>query len=138
VIILSMHTGEEYVLRAIRAGAAGYLLKNSEPEELVRAVRQVSRGEMYLSPPVSRYVVQDYVRRVAPEADPLHRLTPRQREVLQLMAEGHTTKAIATKLEVSVKTVETHRAQLMDRLEIHDLPGLVRFAVRHGLITPEP
>jgi DNA-binding NarL/FixJ family response regulator len=138
VIILSMHTGEEYVLRAIRAGAAGYLLKNTEPEELVRAVRQVSRGEMYLSPPVSRYVVQDYVRRVAPEADPLHRLTPRQREVLQLMAEGHTTKAIATKLEVSVKTVETHRAQLMDRLEIHDVPGLVRFAVRHGLVTPEP
>jgi len=137
VIILSMHTGEEYVLRAMRAGASGYLLKSTEPHELVHAVRQVSRGEIYLSPHVSRYIVQDYVRQAAPESDPLRRLTPRQREILQLMAEGNTTKAIATKLKVSAKTVETHRAQLMDRLEIHDVPGLVRFAIRHGLVTPE-
>jgi len=100
-------------------------------------VRQVSRGEMYLSPHVSKYIVQDYVRQAASESDPLRRLTSRQREILQLMAEGHTTKAIATKLKVSAKTVETHRAQLMDRLEIHDVPGLVRFAIRHGLVTPE-
>jgi DNA-binding NarL/FixJ family response regulator len=138
VVILSMHTGEEYVLRAIRAGASGYLLKSTEPEEFVRAVRRVSGGDLYLSPEVSKYLVRDYVRLVAPDADPLQRLTPRQREILQLMAEGHTTKAIATRLQVSVKTVETHRAQLMERLEIHDLPGLVRFAMRHGLVTPEP
>jgi DNA-binding NarL/FixJ family response regulator len=137
VIVLSMHTGEEYVLRAMRAGAAGYLLKSTEPDELVHAVRQVSRGEIYLSPQVSKYLLQDYVRQVAPGSDPLRRLTSRQREILQLVAEGNTTKAIAMKLKVSAKTVETHRAQLMDRLEIHDVPGLVRFAIRHGLVTPE-
>lgn len=136
VIVLSMHTGEEHVLRAIRAGASGYLLKSADPDELVRAVRQVSKGEMYLSPRVSRYLVQDYVRGGAAMSDPLGRLTPRQREILQLMAEGHTTKAIAMTLKVSVKTVEAHRAQLMDRLEIHNVPGLVRFAVRHGLVVP--
>ena len=137
VIILSMHTSEEYVLRAVQAGAAGYLLKDIAPDELVRAVRQVSRGEMYLSSAVSRYVVEDYRRRLSTPAGPLERLTGRQREILQLVAEGHTTKAIATRLSVSVKTVETHRAQLMERLDIHDVPGLVRFAIRHGLVHPE-
>jgi len=125
------------VLRAVQAGAAGYLLKDIAPDELVRAVRQVSRGEMYLSSAVSRYVVEDYRRRLSTPAGPLERLTGRQREILQLVAEGHTTKAIATRLSVSVKTVETHRAQLMERLDIHDVPGLVRFAIRHGLVHPE-
>jgi DNA-binding NarL/FixJ family response regulator len=137
VIVLSMHSAEEYVLRAIRAGASGYVLKDATPAELEDAIRTVSRGQTYLHPPVSRHVVEDYVRRVSREADPVERLTPRQREVLQLIAEGHTTKGIALKLGLSVKTVETHRAQLMERLEIHDVPGLVRFAIRCGLIKPE-
>jgi DNA-binding NarL/FixJ family response regulator len=137
VIILSMHTGEEHVLRAIRAGAAGYLLKDAKPPELEAAVRAVARGDIYLSPAISRYVVED-VRRGGAESGPLDRLTPRQREVLQLIAEGNTTKAIASRLGLSVKTVETHRAQLMDRLDVHDVAALVRLAVRLGLVESEP
>jgi DNA-binding NarL/FixJ family response regulator len=136
VIILSMHTGEEHVMRALKAGAAGYLLKNAQPDELERAVRQVARGEPYLSPAVSKYVVQSYARG-GQGGTALERLTPRQREVLQLIAEGYTTKAIAARLKVSVKTVETHRAQLMERLAIHDVVGLVRFALRRGLVDNE-
>jgi len=137
VIILSMHTGEEYVLRAIRAGAAGYLLKDAKPAELEAAVRAVAAGEIYLSPAVSRYVVQDYVRRGSIDRGPLDRLTPRQREVLQLIAEGNTTKAIAAKLGLSTKTVETHRAQLMERLDTHDIAALVRLAMRLGLVESQ-
>ena len=136
VIILSMHTSEEHVLRAIRAGAAGYLLKDAKPPELEAAVRAVARGEIYLSPAISRYVVED-VRRGGAESGPLDRLTPRQREVLQLIAEGNTTKAIASRLGLSVKTVETHRAQLMERLDVHDVAALVRLAVRLGLVESE-
>jgi DNA-binding NarL/FixJ family response regulator len=138
VIILSMHTGEDHVLRAIRAGASGYLLKDAKPVELEAAVRAVARGEIYLSPAVSRYVVEDYVRRAGGERSPLDRLTSRQREVLQLIAEGNTTKAIATRLGLSVKTVETHRAQLMERLEARDVATLVRLAIRIGLVESEP
>lgn len=138
VIILSMHTGEEHVLRAVRAGAAGYLLKDAPPAELEGAVRAVARGEIYLSPAVSRYVVEDYVRRAGGDRSPLDRLTSRQREVLQLIAEGNTTKAIATRLGLSVKTVETHRAQLMERLEARDVAALVRLAIRVGLVESEP
>jgi DNA-binding NarL/FixJ family response regulator len=134
VVILSMHTGEEHVLRALRAGAAGYLLKDASPAELESAVRSAARGEAYLSPAISRYLVDDYVRRTSSGGGPLDRLTPRQREVLQLIAEGNTTKAIATRLGLSVKTVETHRAQLMERLEVRDLAALVRLAVRLGLV----
>jgi DNA-binding NarL/FixJ family response regulator len=137
VIVLSMHAAEEYVLRAIRAGASGYLLKDATPAELEDAIRTVARGQTYLHPAVSRHVVDDYVRRVSREADPLDRLTPRQREVLQLIAEGRATKDIAHSLGLSVKTVETHRAQLMERLEIRDVAGLVRFAIRSGLVKPE-
>jgi DNA-binding NarL/FixJ family response regulator len=138
VIILSMHTGEDHVLRAIRAGAAGYLLKDADPAQLEAAVRAVARGEIYLSPAVSRYVVEDYVRRAGGDRSPLERLTSRQREVLQLIAEGNTTKAIATRLGLSVKTVETHRAQLMERLEARDVAALVRLAIRVGLVEAEP
>jgi len=137
VIILSMHTGEEHVLRAIRAGAAGYLLKDAKPAELETAVRAVARGEIYLSPAISRYVVEDYVRRGGADPGPLDRLTPRQREVLQLIAEGNTTKAIASRLGLSVKTVETHRAQLMERLDVRDVAALVRLAIRLGLVESE-
>jgi DNA-binding NarL/FixJ family response regulator len=137
VIILSMHTSEEYVLRAMRAGCAGYLLKGSAVAELEIAVRAVARGETYLSPAVSKSVVDDYVLRTGGAADPLEALSPRQREVLQLVAEGHTSKEIARRLKVSPKTVEAHRGQVMERLRVHDLAGLVRFAIRVGLVNSE-
>jgi two-component system, NarL family, response regulator LiaR len=136
VIILSMHTGEEHVTRALKAGASGYVLKDAPPDELELAVRQVARGEPYLSPAVSKYLVQSYARGAGGRSD-LERLTLRQREVLQLIAEGYTTKAIAGRLKVSVKTIETHRAQLMERLGIRDVAGLVRFALRRGLVDGE-
>jgi DNA-binding NarL/FixJ family response regulator len=137
VMILSMHATEEYVLRALRAGASGYLLKDADTAELELAIKAVTRGETYLSPAVSKHVTE-YVRRVGEEAhSTLERLTPRQREVLQLVAEGHTTQEIARMMSISVKTVETHRTQLMERLDIHDIAGLVRYAVREGLVILE-
>ncbi len=137
VMILSMHATEEYVLRALRAGAAGYLLKDADTAELELAINAVTRGETYLSPAVSKHVTE-YIRRVGEEAhSTLERLTPRQREVLQLVAEGHTTQEIARMMNLSTKTVETHRTQLMERLDIHDIAGLVRYAVREGLVILE-
>ncbi|HEY6930539.1 MAG TPA: response regulator transcription factor [Thermoanaerobaculia bacterium] len=135
VILVSMHANEEYVQQALQAGAAGYVLKDAGMAELELAIRSVARGETFLSPAVSRSVIADYVSRIGPKKNPLDALTPRQREVLQLVAEGKTTKRIAQELKVAVKTVETHRAQLMARLDIHDLAGLVRFAVRVGLVA---
>jgi DNA-binding NarL/FixJ family response regulator len=141
VIILSMHANEEYVLQSLKAGAAGYLLKDAYTTELEMAIKAVSRGETYLSPPVSKHVIAGYMRRVGAAGDDfmplslLDRLTPRQREILQLIAEGHTTQEIARKLDISVKTAETHRMQLMERLGIHDIAGLVRYAIRVGLIS---
>jgi len=134
VVILSMHSGEEYVLQALRAGAAGYLLKDAATGELELALRSVMRGESWLSPAVSRQVVEGYVRsgESAPEA-----LTARQREVLRLVAGGKSTKEIAFLLNLSVKTVETHRAQIMERLNIRDVAGLVRYALRTGLVPPD-
>lgn len=137
VIILSMNATEEYVLQALRAGATGYLLKDAALAELDLALRAAGRGETYLSPPVSSQVVARYVRRVGSEEDPLDRLTPRQREVLQLIGEGHSTKAIARKLAISVKTVATHRTQVMEHLGIHDVAGLVRYAIRVGLVAAD-
>ena len=138
VVILSMYANEEYVLRALRAGAAGYLLKDAGPVELELAINAATHNKTYLSPAISKYVTE-YVRQESEEAvsSPLERLTPRQREILQLIAEGRTTPEIAQLLEVSVKTVDTHRTQLMDRLDIHDIAGLVRYAIRVGLITAE-
>jgi DNA-binding NarL/FixJ family response regulator len=136
VIVLSMHDTEEYVCHALRAGAAGYLLKDTGAVELELALRSVSEGGTYLSPAVSRHLVSDYVRRTGGSGTPAL-LTPRQREVLRLIAEGHTTKQIARLLRISVKTVETHRAQLMGRLGIHEIAGLVRYAIREGVVTAE-
>jgi DNA-binding NarL/FixJ family response regulator len=133
VIILSMHASEEYVLQALRAGAEGYLLKDADTAELELAVKAAARGEIYLSPAVSKHVIGNYVRRTGDETSSLGMLTPRQREILQLIAEGHSTKDIARTLAISVKTVETHRTQLMERLDIHDIAGLVRYALRVGL-----
>jgi DNA-binding NarL/FixJ family response regulator len=134
VIILSMHANEEYVIQALRNGARGYLLKDAGTAELELAIRAVMRGETYLSPVISRQVVDDYVRRIEGDNGPLEKLTPRQREILQLIAEGKTTKEIAVKLDLSIKTVDTHRTQLMERLDLHDVAGLVRFAVKMGLV----
>jgi DNA-binding NarL/FixJ family response regulator len=138
VLILSMFANEEYVLRSLRAGAAGYLLKDSTVVELASALRSVADGGSYLSPAVSGHVLAAYVRRVGDEGVPPEpALTPRQREVLQLIAEGHGTKEIASRLSLSAKTVETHRAQLMERLGIHDVAGLVRYAIRAGIVSAD-
>ena len=135
VVLLSMHANEEYVLQALRAGAAGYMLKDSATAELELALKAVMQGETYLSPPISKQVVEGYVQRVGADQPASEKLTPRQREVLRLIAEGHSTKEIAHRLELSVKTVETHRAQLMERLQIRDIAGLVKYAIRNGLVT---
>jgi DNA-binding NarL/FixJ family response regulator len=134
VVILSMHMTEEYVLRALRSGAAGYLLKEAAVAELEMAIRAVARGDTYLSPAVSKRVVDDYVRRTGGTPDPLAVLTPRQREILQLVAEGHTSKEIAQRLGLSYRTVDSHRNEIMKRLGVSDVTGLVRFAVRAGLL----
>lgn len=135
VLILSMHQSEEYVRQALRNGAAAYLLKDAAPDELEIAIKAVQRNETYLSPAVSKGVLSDYVQRLRGEDSPATQLTPRQREVLQLIAEGQSTKEIARRLDLSVKTVDTHRSQLMRQLDIHEVAGLVRHAMRIGLIS---
>lgn len=137
VLMLSMHQNEEYVRQALRCGAAGYMLKDAAPVELALAIQAVMRGETYLSPSVSKGVVNDYVQRLRDDDNPGSGLTPRQTEVLQLIAEGHSSKEIARRLDLSVKTVETHRSQLMKQLDIHEVAGLVRFAMRNGLVSPD-
>lgn len=141
VVVLSMHTTEGYVLAALRAGAVGYVVKDAAVDELERALRAVGNGQGWLSPVVSRHLFDDYLRLAAsredvPSAVGNELLTPRQREILQLVAEGCTTRDIAKRLCVSLRTVETHRAQLMERLNIHDVAGLTRFAIRSGLVDP--
>jgi len=132
IIILSMHANEEYVAQALKAGASGYLLKDAATTELEMALKSVSMGQFYLSPAISRQVVDNFLRGGPTGVDVL---TPRQREILQLIAEGKSTRDIADTLHLSVKTVETHRAQLMERLDIHDIAGLIRYALKKGLIT---
>jgi DNA-binding NarL/FixJ family response regulator len=132
-IILSIHSEEEHVYQALRAGASGYLLKGTSIEELGLAIRSVARGEIFLSPKVSRPVIDEYIRRTH-ASRPGDNLSARQRQVLQLIAEGKTVKQVALELGISVKTVETHRSQLMDRLNIHDVAGLVRYAIKMGLV----
>jgi DNA-binding NarL/FixJ family response regulator len=133
-----MHNNEEFVLKALRSGAAGYLLKDASTPELRLAVEAISRGEIYLSPGVSRQVVSNYISRVNGHPDPLSMVTPRQRQVLHLIAQGYTTKEIAKELRISLSSAETHRTRLMERLNIHDVAGLVRFALQNGLIPSGP
>lgn len=136
IIILSMHAKEELVGQAIRAGASGYLLKNADSAELEFAIKAVMGGETYLTPAVSKQMMSTYRQLLT--GNPSARSTPltaRQTEILQLIAEGHSTKEISAALKISVKTVETHRSQLMDRLEIYDIPGLVRYALKIGLVS---
>jgi DNA-binding NarL/FixJ family response regulator len=137
VMILSMHQSEEYVRQALRNGAVGYLLKDAAPAELEDALATVLRGETYLSPAVSQDVMSDYVKRLRQDEQPGDGLTPRQREVLKWVALGLSTKEIARKLDLSPKTVDTHRTQLMKQLEIREVTGLVRYALRVGLISNE-
>lgn len=144
VIVLSMHITAQYVTQALRAGAAGYLLKDAAAAELEQAVKTVAGGAVYLTHEVSQHVISDYRRRLTPgrasepaETSASDALTPRQREILQLVAEGRTTKEIASLLHRSEKTIEAHRSRLMNQLDIHDLAGLVRYAIRIGLVSPE-
>ena len=138
VIILSMHQNEEYFWHALKAGASGYLLKKAATTELAAALEQVMAGEIYLTKEMSvRLLKKLPLQHLAHQKTPLESLSERQREILQLIAEGQTTKAIALILNLSPKTVEYHRAKLMERLGIYDIPGLVRFALQSGLIAEE-
>ena len=131
VIVLTVHGEDAYVIEALRAGARGYVLKTQAGSDLVRAIGEVTQGRIYLSPSVSSAVVQAFLAGANSPADPL---TPREREVLQLIAEGRSTKEVAGILGVSVKTAETHRTRLMGKLDIHHTAGLVHYAIRRGLI----
>ncbi|HRR71364.1 MAG TPA: response regulator transcription factor [Syntrophorhabdaceae bacterium] len=142
VIVLSMHANEEYVFQSLKAGVAGYLLKDAGTAELELAIRSVIRGEIYLSPQISKQVVTDYMARTegktragqSMDSNPFEVLTSRQREILQLIAEGYTTKEIAKRLNISINTVEAHRTQIMEQLDIHNIAGLVRYAIRTKLV----
>ncbi len=134
ILILSQHDREEYVYQALRAGARGYLLKDSIADELITAIHAVARRERFVSALISPEAVESYIQRRGGPA--LERLTTREREVLQLIAEGHTNRQIAGELNISTKTVEKHRSNLMTKLNIHDLASLVRFAVAHGVVHP--
>lgn len=132
-ILLTVHTADQYVLQALHAGVRGYVLKSQATADLIQAIHEVMRGACYLSPGISETVVQAYMAKTDIPSDPL---TSREREVLQLIAEGKTTKEIAGLLGVSVKTIESHRARLMDKLDIRQTAGLVRYAIRRGLVQP--
>jgi DNA-binding NarL/FixJ family response regulator len=133
VILLTMHMEEHQVVAALRAGVRGYVVKTQAVEDLVQAIREVARGDIYLSPGVSRVFVESYLARPDAQPDPI---TARERQVLQLVAEGKTSKEIAVVLDLTVKTAESYRARIMEKLDIHDTAGLVRYAIRHGLIEP--
>ncbi len=135
IVALSMHSDRRYVAGMLEAGAQGYLLKDCAAEELADAIRTVVGGRVYLSPSVSGQVVEALRQRNLEQAGPAARLTPREREVLQLLAEGHATRRIAQRLHLSVKTVETHRRQLMEKLDLHSVADLTRYALREGITT---
>jgi DNA-binding NarL/FixJ family response regulator len=133
VIILSMHDSAEHVLRALKLGAVGYLLKDALPGELAQAISAVNKGNTWLSSAISKTVISGYLGRSGHEAS-VPQLTIRQKQVLKMIVEGQSTKQISSTLDLSIKTIETYRAQIMDRLDIHDIPGLVRYAIREGII----
>ena len=131
VILLTQHDEDQYVTDALRAGVKGYVLKSQAADDLVHAIREVSKGSVYLSPKISRAVVDAYLSKARLSADPL---SGRERQVLQLVGEGKSTKDVAALLGISVKTAESHRARLMKKLDIHETASLVRYAIRHGMI----
>ena len=135
VIVLSMHNDEPYVIEALRAGAAAYLLKGSESEDIAQALKEVMAGRRYLSAPLSEWAINALATRVAEASDPLGTLSPREREVLQLATEGYGNPEIAEKLFISPRTAETHRTNLMRKLGLQSQTDLVRFAIRKGLLT---
>ena len=137
VIILSMHADETYILRALKAGARGYLLKDSAESDLVSAIRAVAGGKSFFSPAVSKVLLEDYVRKLqrTDSEDSYDLLTPREREILQLIAEGKSNKETANLLNLSVYTVETHRANIMEKLKLKSVPELILYAVRKGIIS---
>lgn len=136
IVVLSVHSDEAYILRALKAGARGYLLKDSAESDLIQAVRAVAAGKAYFSPAVSKVLAEDYVRQVRQQGleDPFDLLTPREREMLQLIVELKPTKEIASLLHLSAHTVDTHRGNLMQKLNVHSIPELILYAVRKGLI----
>jgi DNA-binding NarL/FixJ family response regulator len=139
VLILTMHTNEEYVFEILQAGASGYIVKKAAPTELVSALRAVKRGESFLSPSISKKVIDEYLQRAgeAKRRGAFELLTDREREVLQLIAEGNSTRGIAGRLFISTKTVETHRSNLMEKLDLHGTADLTRYAIRMGIVDPE-
>ena len=136
VVILSMHSDEGYVLRALKAGARAYILKNSAEADLIRAVRTVADGKSFFSPVISKMLLDDYVRQMRDKQveDRYDLLTPREREVLQLIAEGRTNKEVANLLQISVYTVDAHRGNILQKLDLHGVPELILYAVRKGII----
>ncbi len=137
VVILSMHSDESYVMRALKAGAKAYLLKDSAESDLIRAVRTVREGKSFFSPAVSKMLLEDYVRQLEQrgEEDSYELLTTREREILQLLAEGRSNKDVAHMLNLSLYTVETHRSHILQKLGLHTVPDLVLYAVRKGIIS---
>jgi two-component system, NarL family, response regulator NreC len=137
VVVLSMHSDETYVLRALKAGTKGYLLKSSAEADLIQAVRAVAEGKSFFSPAIARMLLDDYVRQVAKREveDSYDLLTPREKEVLQLLAEGKTNKEVAAILKLSLYTVESHRGNILEKLNLHSVPELILYAVRKGIIS---
>jgi len=137
VVILTMHTDEEYILQILASGASGYVVKQAAPRELVSAIQSVHRGGSFFSPSISKKIVEGYIRQAEAtvEANSYQKLTEREREVLQLIAEGHSTREIGQLLHISGKTVETHRAHLTDKLDIHSVAELTQYAIRKGVIS---
>jgi DNA-binding NarL/FixJ family response regulator len=137
IVVLSMHSDEGYVLRALKAGARGYLLKESPEADFIQAIRSVSQGKAFFSPAVSRMLVEDYVRQLRDKdvEDSYELLTQRERELLQLIAEGKSNKDVANMLNLSLYTVETHRGNIMEKLNLHSVPELILYAVRKGVIA---
>ena len=139
VLILTVHSNEEYISEILKAGASGYLVKKAAPEELVAAIHAVAQGNSFLSPSISKSVIKKFLQVAGAEAglEKSSLLTEREREVLQLIAEGHPTRKIAEMLFISVKTVEAHRSHIMEKLDLHNIADLTRYAVRTGIISPE-
>ncbi len=138
ILILTMHDNEEYIFETLRAGASGYLVKRTAPEELISAIHAVNRGESFLSPSISKRVIEGYIRvgqSEQEEDEAFEKLTDREREVLQLIAEGRVNREIAELLHISIKTVETHRSHIMEKLDIRNIAELTQYAIRKGLIS---
>jgi two-component system response regulator NreC len=137
VVILSMHADESYVLRALKSGARGYLLKDSPEEDLINAIRAVHKGKAFFSPEISRMLADDYMRQMRQRGveDSYELLTPREREILQMLGEGNSNKEVATKLNLSLHTVETHRGNVLEKLNLHSTAEMILYAVRKGIVA---